>query len=165
MLSNENNELICRVGRGTPMGELMRQYWIPALPSSEFPSPDCPPKRMMLLGENLVMFRDIEGRMGALRNSVRIAAPASISVATRRAVCAAHTTAGSSTSPASASMPRRSSSNDTRSSCANIKARAYPCHEVNHMVWVYLGPRKEPPPFPQFEINAAARACLAVLPS
>ena len=43
MLSKENNELICRVGRGTPMGELMRQYWIPALPSSEFPAPDCRP--------------------------------------------------------------------------------------------------------------------------
>ena len=66
MLSSEDNGLLCRVGRGTPMGNLMRQYWIPALPSSEFPNPDCPPKRMMLLGENLVMFRDSLGRMGAL---------------------------------------------------------------------------------------------------
>ena len=37
------------VGRGTPMGNLMREYWVPALPSAEFPEPDCPPKRMMLL--------------------------------------------------------------------------------------------------------------------
>ena len=61
MLSHEDNELLCRVGRVTPMGNLMRQYWIPALPSAEFPNPDCPPKRMMLLGENLVMFRDSRG--------------------------------------------------------------------------------------------------------
>jgi phthalate 4,5-dioxygenase oxygenase subunit len=66
MLSHEHNEMLCRVGRGTPMGELMRQYWVPALPSTEFPTPDCPPKRMMLLGENLVMFRDSLGRIGAL---------------------------------------------------------------------------------------------------
>ena len=58
MLSHEHNEMLCRVGRGTPMGEWMRQYWVPALPSTEFPTPDCPPKQMMLLGENLVMFRD-----------------------------------------------------------------------------------------------------------
>jgi hypothetical protein len=66
MLSKEDNELLCRVGRGTPMGELMRQYWIPALPSSEFAEPDGAPKRMRLLGENLVMFRDTKGRMGAM---------------------------------------------------------------------------------------------------
>jgi hypothetical protein len=35
MLSTAENELICRVGPGTPMGNLMRQYWIPALLSSE----------------------------------------------------------------------------------------------------------------------------------
>ena len=66
MLSHEHNEMLGRVGRGTPMGELMRQYWVPALPSTEFPAPDCPPKRMMLFGENLVMFRDSLGRIGAL---------------------------------------------------------------------------------------------------
>jgi len=47
MLSIEDNEILCRVGAGTPMGELMRQYWIPALPASEFPSPDSPPRRML----------------------------------------------------------------------------------------------------------------------
>jgi len=44
----------------------MREYWIPALPSAEFLTPDSPTKRMRLLGENLVMFRDTQGRMGAL---------------------------------------------------------------------------------------------------
>ena len=66
MLSREDNELLCRVGPGTPMGNLLRQYWMPALPSSEFPGPDSPTKRMRLLGENLVMFRDSKGRVGAV---------------------------------------------------------------------------------------------------
>src|SRR5713226_2106275 len=65
MLSVEDNEILCRVGPGTPMGNLMREYWVPALPSSEFPSPDSAPKRMRLLGENLVMFRDTKGDVGA----------------------------------------------------------------------------------------------------
>jgi phenylpropionate dioxygenase-like ring-hydroxylating dioxygenase large terminal subunit len=66
MLSRDENELLCRVGPGTPMGDLLRQYWIPTLPSYEFPEPDSPPKRMTLMGENFVMFRDSAGRRGAL---------------------------------------------------------------------------------------------------
>src|SRR5438034_1172347 len=42
MLATEQNELMCRIGPGTPMGNLIRQYWLPALPSYEFPSPDSP---------------------------------------------------------------------------------------------------------------------------
>ena len=69
MLSKEDNEVLCRVGKGTPMGELIREYWIPALPSSEFLEPDAPAKRMRLLGENLVMFRDTNGDIGAFPES------------------------------------------------------------------------------------------------
>ena len=57
MLSREDNELLCRVGPGTPMGALMRQYWVPAALSSELPEPDGPPLRVRLLGENLIAFR------------------------------------------------------------------------------------------------------------
>jgi hypothetical protein len=46
MLSKEDNELLCRVGPGTPMGELMRQYWIPAARSDELPAPDALPLRV-----------------------------------------------------------------------------------------------------------------------
>ena len=43
MLTRENNELICRVGAGTPMGKALRRYWIPVLQSSDLPEPDCDP--------------------------------------------------------------------------------------------------------------------------
>ena len=69
MLSKEDNDLLTKVGPGTPMGELMRQYWVPALPAAEFPSPDSPPKRMKLLGENLIMFRDSNGNVGCFKES------------------------------------------------------------------------------------------------
>ena len=66
MLSREENEILTRVGPGTPMGELMRRYWVPAALSRELPEPDCPPVRVKLLGENLVAFRDTSGRLGLL---------------------------------------------------------------------------------------------------
>src|SRR6267142_3298846 len=64
MLSTEDNELLCRSGRGTLMGDLLRQYWLPALPSRELPEADGEPKKVRLLGEDLVAFRDTQGRVG-----------------------------------------------------------------------------------------------------
>ena len=58
MLSVAENELVTRTGPGTPMGEVMRRYWMPALLSWELAEPDCPPVRVKLLGERLVAFRD-----------------------------------------------------------------------------------------------------------
>lgn len=46
------------------MGSLARRYWIPALLSEEIPKPDCPPVRVRILGEELVAFRDSQGRIG-----------------------------------------------------------------------------------------------------
>lgn len=64
MLSQRDNDTLCRVGPGTPMGELFRRFWLPAMLSSVLPEPDCAPVRLKLLGENLVAFRDSEGRAG-----------------------------------------------------------------------------------------------------
>ena len=66
MLSREDNELLTRVGAGTPMGSLMQRYWIPALFSEQVAEPDCTPVRVALLGEQLVAFRDSDGRVGLL---------------------------------------------------------------------------------------------------
>src|SRR5215212_9578177 len=64
MLSRETNERITRTGPGTPLGEAMRRYWIPALLAEEVPAPDSPPVRVGLLGEKLVAFRDTDGSVG-----------------------------------------------------------------------------------------------------
>jgi phthalate 4,5-dioxygenase oxygenase subunit len=63
MLSREDNERLVRVGKGTPLGELFRLYWIPFLPAADLVA-DGQPKRIRLLGEDLVAFRDSEGRVG-----------------------------------------------------------------------------------------------------
>ncbi|HLG12438.1 MAG TPA: Rieske 2Fe-2S domain-containing protein, partial [Dehalococcoidia bacterium] len=69
MLSKEDNELLSRIGPSTAMGDLMRQYWIPAVKSDELPAPDSPPLRLMLLGEQLIAFRTTSGKVGVIQNS------------------------------------------------------------------------------------------------
>src|SRR5205085_1704291 len=69
MLSKDENEFLCRVGPGTPMGNFFRQYWLPAIRSDELPGPDCPPLRVRLLGENLIAFRVTSGAVGLVQNA------------------------------------------------------------------------------------------------
>ena len=66
MTTQEQNDFLTLTGPGTPMGNLMRRYWIPALLSSEIAEPDCPPVRVKLLGERLLAFRDTNGRVGVM---------------------------------------------------------------------------------------------------
>ena len=73
MLSRDNNEMLTRVGPGTPMGDVMRQYWHPFLYPWEL-KPDGAPLRIRLLGENLVAFRTASGDLGLVadRKSTRL---------------------------------------------------------------------------------------------
>ena len=64
MLSAADNDTLTRVGKGTPMGELMRRYWLPVMPVDELGPPDSPPQRFRLLGEDLILFRDSNGDVG-----------------------------------------------------------------------------------------------------
>src|SRR5919198_5416279 len=69
MLSKADNELLTRIGPGTPMGNLMRQYWLPFMLSEELPEPNGNPVRVRLLGEDLIAFRDSTGQVGLLGNN------------------------------------------------------------------------------------------------
>src|ERR671938_180078 len=64
MLTVEENEYLTRTGPGTPMGELFRRFWIPAFLASELPEKDGPPLRTRILGEDLVAYRDSNGKVG-----------------------------------------------------------------------------------------------------
>jgi phthalate 4,5-dioxygenase oxygenase subunit len=66
MLTREENDLLCRVEGDAPMGQMMRRYWLPACLSEEIPTEDCDPVRLRLLGEDLVAFRDSDGRIGVV---------------------------------------------------------------------------------------------------
>jgi len=151
MLSPEENDLLTRVGPGTPMGELMRQYWIPALMSSELPAPEGPPLRLRLLGENLIAFRTISGKVGLLAHACPHRG-ASLFFGRNEAEglrCVYHgwkfDVAGRCvdmpTEPADSTYAQK------------VRARAYPCTERNGIIWTYMGPREVPPPLPDLEPN------------
>ncbi len=68
MLSVQENKTLTQVGPDTPMGDFMRLYWIPYYPADQL-KPDDQPKRVKLLGEDLVAFRDSDGRPGLIANA------------------------------------------------------------------------------------------------
>ena len=151
MLPKDENELLCRVGPGTPMGSLLREYWFPAIPSFELPSPNCPPKRARLLGEDLVVFRDSSGRPGMVAQSCPHRGASLFFGRNEEGGlrCVYHGWKFDTTG-ACVDMPSEPAESNFKN---KVRARAYPCHEVNHLIWVYMGPREVPPPFPAFEVN------------
>jgi 5,5'-dehydrodivanillate O-demethylase len=73
MLSAKDNEALTRVGRGTPMGELMRRYWQPVAAVAQLDEQPTLPVR--LLGEDLVLYRDTRGGYGRSTATARTAGP------------------------------------------------------------------------------------------
>jgi phenylpropionate dioxygenase-like ring-hydroxylating dioxygenase large terminal subunit len=151
MLSREENDLLCRVGPGTLMGNLMREYWIPAALSSELPTADCDPLRVMLLGEQLIAFRDSHGTIGLVQNNCPHRGASLFFGRNEEAGlrCVYHGWKFS-TSGECVDMPNEPAESDFRQ---KVKAVAYPTEERNGIVWAYMGPRKEPPPLPSLEGN------------
>lgn len=154
MLRAEDNEYITRVGPGTPMGALMRQYWVPAMLSSELPRPDCPPVRVLLLGEKLIGFRDSLGRAGLLGNYCPHRG-ASLFYA-RSADCGLRCVYHGwkfDVDGRCVDMPSEPPDSTFKN---KVRATAYPCQERGGIVWAYLGPRETPPPLPDLEANQLA---------
>ncbi len=151
MTTREQNELLARTGPGTPMGELFRRYWIPALLSDELPHPDCPPVRVKLLSETLVAFRDTEGRIGLVdgycahrRVSLWFARNEE-----RGLRCPYHGWKYDVTGQC-VDIPSEPPGSDT---CRKVRLKSYPCRERGGVVWTYMGPPEKMPPLPEFEWN------------
>src|SRR2546428_4352750 len=62
MISKETNERLTRVGPGSPMGTLLRRYWHPIAGEAELE--ENPVKKVRILGEDLVLYRDRSGNLG-----------------------------------------------------------------------------------------------------
>ncbi|MGH6612370.1 MAG: Rieske 2Fe-2S domain-containing protein, partial [Burkholderiaceae bacterium] len=66
MLTREQNDLLCKVEGGAPMGQLMRRHWTPICLKEEVSEPDGAPVKARVLGEDLVVFRDTKGKVGVM---------------------------------------------------------------------------------------------------
>jgi phenylpropionate dioxygenase-like ring-hydroxylating dioxygenase large terminal subunit len=151
MLSREDTELLCRVGAGTPMGTLIRQYWIPALLSSELPERDGAPVRVRVLGENLIAFRVTSGKVGLIQNHCpHRGASLFFGRNEEEGLRCVYHGWKYDCEGACVDMP---SEPDESTFKSKVRALAYPCVERNGVVWTYMGPRRTPPPLPDLEPN------------
>jgi len=150
MLSREENETLTRVGPGTPAGELLRRYWLPVAVASEL-TENNPTKLVRILGEELVLFRDLKGRVGLIadRCSHRGASLFYGRVEERGIACAYHgwlyDVEGSCLEcPAE---PAQSKFHLT------VKHKAYPAQKFIGLYWIYMGP-KPAPLIPKYDVWA-----------
>jgi phthalate 4,5-dioxygenase oxygenase subunit len=149
MLRAEQNEYICRTGPGTPMGELFRHYWLPALLASELPGPDCPPVRVKLLSERLIAFRDTQGRLGLIDE---FCAHRGVSLWFGRNEenglrCPYH---GWKYDVTGQCMEVPSEPVES-GFCGKIKLKGYRLIERGGVIWAYMGPPGTEPPPPEYE--------------
>lgn len=154
MLRKEVNDLLTQTDAGTPMGELFRQYWIPAMLADELPENDCPPVRVKLLGEQMIAFRDTDGRYGLLEE---FCAHRRVSLwFGRNEECGLR-------------CPYHGWKFDVEGNCVDIpsegedskfreevKLRAYPLIKVGDVLWTYMGAEESRPTEPLWEFATVA---------
>jgi len=148
MLARDENERVTRVGRGTPMGDTMRRYWIPALLAWELPEPDCPPVRVKLLGEELVAFRDTRGRIGLLEERCPHR-QASLFLG-RNEECGLRCVYHGWKFDVDGRCLDMMNEPEELGFAHKIHTAAYPTVEVGGVIWAYLGAAERRPPPPHF---------------
>ncbi|MBM4263817.1 MAG: Rieske 2Fe-2S domain-containing protein [Deltaproteobacteria bacterium] len=149
MLPRQDNEMLTQVGADKPMGKLMRSYWIPALLASEISEPDCPPVRVRLLGEDLVAYRDTNGRVGLLGEHCSHRGTSLFFGRNEECGlrCIYHgwkmdvdgKVLDTPAEPAGSTLKDK------------VRHTAYPCKEAAGMIWTYMGPRDKIPLLPNYE--------------
>src|SRR5579871_1042425 len=151
MLTREENELLTRVGPGTPMGETLRRYWIPIVMPDEVPEPGCDPVRVKLLGEELVAFRDRAGRVGLIDEFCPHRG-ASLYYA-RTADCGLQCIYHGWTVDANGTTIETPNDSNARLWEGKKLIAAYPTREACGVIWAYMGPPERTPEFPAFPWN------------
>ena len=166
MITNEENDLLCRVENGAPMGQLMRRHWVPICLQEEVPEADGTPVKARILGEDLVVFRDTDGRVGVLDEYCPHRRASLVFGRNEEGGlrCLYHgwkmDVAGNVlemvSEPASSGFADK------------VKHKAYPTKEWGGFVWAWMGPQDQMPEFvpPRWAPTAEARVSIAkvVLP-
>jgi len=145
-VNKEMSETLTRVGSKTPMGQLMRRYWVPALMSTEIAAPDGPQVRVQLLGEKLLAFRNSDGKACLIDE---FCSHRGVSLYFGRNEengirCAYHGLKfdGDGNCVDVPSSPQ---------ACARMHIKSYPCIERGGIVWTYMGPADKQPAPPELE--------------
>ncbi|HCH57840.1 MAG TPA: (2Fe-2S)-binding protein [Rhodospirillaceae bacterium] len=158
MLTDDRNRFLTQTGPGTPMGNLFRRYWIPALLSEELAEKGCPPVRVTLLSEKLVAFRDSNGEIGLIEE---------FCAHRRVSLWFGRNEDGGLRCPyhgwkfdVSGKCQEIPSEPDDSTFRHEVSLTSYPCVERGGIVWAYMGPpelRPEPPAFEWATVPANQR--------
>ncbi|HEV2571784.1 MAG TPA: aromatic ring-hydroxylating dioxygenase subunit alpha [Beijerinckiaceae bacterium] len=155
MLTAEQNEMITRIGPGTPAGNLMRRYWQPVAAVSELSERWT--MRVRLLGEDLVLYRNREGGYGLVAEKCpHRGASLAYGIPTEKGLrCPYHGWEFGKTGQclSQPNEPERMGFKD------KIKTAGYPVEELNGMLFAYLGPQPQPllPRWDGFVVEGAIR--------
>ncbi len=150
MLSKEQNALLTQVGKGTPTGTMMRRYWHPIATSAQLPEPDCDPLPARLMGEDFVVWRDSSGKVGVMDELClhRGASMALGRVEDGGIRCIYHgwkfAVDGRLLETPNHADPRL---------LERLRARSYPVREQSGLIWTYIGPPGQEPPFRRFAFD------------
>ena len=159
-MTTKEQDNIARVGPGTPMGQLMREYWLPAAMSSELVA-DGDPMRLMLLGEQLVAFRDTHGRVGIMEHRCpHRCASLFLGRNEQGGIRCIYHGWKFDTSGQCVDMPSVPAHLDFKH---KVRARAYRTAERNGIIWVYMGERAVAPALPEIEATLAPNSDIWML--
>ncbi len=149
MLRRDDNDKVTQVGPGTPGGDFHRRYWQPVLLSSELPESDGAPVRVRLLGEDLVAFRNSDGKIGLVdAYCPHRRAPMFFG---RNEECGLRCVYHGWKFDLNGNCVDMPSAPDGTPLQARVKIKAYPAEEKAGIVWVYMGPAAKKPPLPDYE--------------
>jgi 5,5'-dehydrodivanillate O-demethylase len=155
VLTAEENEMLTRVGPGTPMGELMRRYWHPVATSQDLKQN--PVKSVRILGETLTLYRDRRGRIGLIgqRCAHRLVDMKCGIPEEEGLRCPYHGWMYDSTGQCIA-QPSEENEDVFKT---KVKIPAYPVEELGGLFWAYLGPQPAPllPRWDLFVVDNAFR--------
>ncbi|WP_454763773.1 Rieske 2Fe-2S domain-containing protein [Cupriavidus campinensis] len=161
MMTKEENDLLCRVEGAAPMGQLMRRHWTPVCLIEEVPEPDGAPVKARMFGEDLVVFRDSDGRVGVMDEYCPHRRASLVYGRNEEGGlrCLYHgwkmdvdgNVLEMVSEPASSGMAEK------------VKHKAYPTKEWGGMVWAYMGPSDALPEFvpPRWAPSADVRVSIA----
>ena len=141
MLTREQNELLCRVEASAPMGGIMRRHWLPVCMSEEVAARDGAPVRSRLLGENLVAFRDSDGRLGVL-SEYCLHRRASLAFG-RNEACGLRCLYHGWKFDVEGNVIDTPSEAPGAAERLGKKTKAYPVREAGGFAWIWMGPPQE----------------------
>ncbi len=145
MLSTADNELMCRVEGDAPMGRVMRGHWLPACLSEEVAERDGAPVRVRLLGEDLVAFRDTDGRLGVM-DEYCPHRRASLALG-RNEQCGLRCLYHGWKMDVEGNVVEMPSEPAASALAQKVKHKTYPCREAGGFVWVWMGAAEAMRPF------------------